>query len=349
MDKKKNKNLLRNFATQRTSDLINLSLTKRIIIASFLSLTLCSLSILLRWLGKLYGPLSWLLVFIAILIIPFLCSEWGGITIGVLAGITIIIKMFVFQQDVFLYLSKPETLNFWIYILTMLLVLLITSLIGFFLGKVRFTVMKEIRNREIVARIAEEKFSSLSDQPTFGIMSIHEGEVIDVNLGFSAILDYNNEDLMIWNVNKLAEVIHEEERQVFLELVEKEYQDILDAPENQLFRVLTKTGDMKWIDFSFRRLLVDNRQVLILTISDITDIKKAHDQTKYIIDQLHYLIDRIRNPLAVILSIVELREKIVAEKVLEQINKIVDSVEHIEADLLITLKLKEQLDKYFDS
>ena len=141
MDKKKNKNLLRDFATQRTSYLMNLSLKKRIIIASVLSLVLCSLSILLRWYGKLYGPLSWLLVFIAILIIPFFCSEWGGITIGVLAGITIIIKMFIFQQDVFQYLSKPETLNFWIYILTMLLVLFITVLIGYFLGKVRFTII----------------------------------------------------------------------------------------------------------------------------------------------------------------------------------------------------------------
>lgn len=328
---------------------MNLSLKKRIIIASILSLVLCSLSILLRWYGKLYGPLSWLLVFIAILIIPFFCSEWGGITIGVLAGFTIIIKMFVFQQDVFQYLSKPETLNFWIYIITMLLVLIITSLIGYFLGKVRFTVMKEIRKREIVARIAEEKFSTLSDQPTFGIMSIQEGEIIDANLGFSAILGYNIEDLSTWNVYKLANVINDEERQVFLELVEKVYQEILDAPENQLFRVLTKTGDIKWIDFSFRRLLVDNKLVLILTIFDITDIKKAHDQMKYIIDQLQYLIDRIRNPLAIILNIVELREKIVAEKVLEQINEIVDSVKLIEADLLITLNLKEQLDKYFDS
>ena len=345
---KKNHIKLSNFASKITSFLIELSPMKRKTIMSFITICFLGLSILIREFGKIYGPITWMFVMMTILIIPMFCNELGGTIVGALTGITITVKIFLYQEEVCQYLLKPDTLNFWLYIFTIILVFLTTSAIGYFLGKVRFTIIREIQSREFNAQIAEEKYTILAEQSVFGVMSLKDGKIIETNSGFSTILGYSYEEIKDWNSQKLAKIIHEEERQLFLSIIGKQYHEKSESMENKVFRILTKTNELKWVDFSFRRLLVGNETISILTIFDITDIKKAYDQLKHVADQISLLIDRIRNPLAVILGTVELKEKILAKPILEQINRIVTSLNQVEADIFITLKLTDELEKYLN-
>ena len=339
-------NSLGNYVSKFMNSIENMSYLKRIIVMTSISLVFFSSSILIRWYDKLYGPFSWLFVLIALLTIPFFCNELEGTIFGALGGITIIIRIFILHEEILEYFFKPETVNFWLYVMTILLVFLITSSIGYFLGKVRLTIMKELKGRNAIAKIALEKFSTLSEQTIFGIMSIKEGKILDVNEGASAILGYEIEEIENWTIQKLSEIIHEDDRKIFLDFVEKENQKIVDIGDNQIIKIISEIDENKWVDLSIKETQMDNSRVLILRIFDITEIKIAYDQLKHIVDQIYFLIDRIRNHLLVIIGIIEMRETTIADEVKEQIDNIVESMNQVEEDIFETLGLKEELEKY---
>ena len=344
----RNNKKLKNFTSKIVNYTINLSLVKRTIAISFITIIFLGLSIFIREFGRIYGPITWLLVIMSISTIPMFCNEIGGIIVGALAGIVIVVKIFLYQEEIYQYLLKPETFNFWMYIFIIILVLLSTSAVGYFLGKARFVIIQEIKSREENVQIVEEKYSILADQSVFGIMSVKAGNILETNMGFSSIIGYNYNEIKSWNCQQLAEIIHNEERHLFLSMVDKKYQEKSESIDSQLFRIYTKSNELKWVDFSFRRLFLGTESVTILTIFDLTDIKKAYDHLKHVANQISLLVDRIRNPLAVILGTVELKEKILAKPILEQIDKIVASLNQVEADIFLTLKLSDEFEKYLN-
>jgi two-component system cell cycle sensor histidine kinase/response regulator CckA len=129
----------------------------------------------------------------------------------------------------------------------------------------------ERKSAEQALRESEAKFRAVADTATSAIY-IHDNErFLYVNRASEEISGYRSGELLGLSVFNL---VHPEDRQLTIERARaRQHGD--EVPTRYEFRILTKDGQTRWLDFSATHVLFEGKDAILATAFDITERKRV--------------------------------------------------------------------------
>lgn len=133
------------------------------------------------------------------------------------------------------------------------------------------------RARKAVLEESEGRFRLISEQSLLAIIIIQDEVVKYANQAYSDLTGYSNEELLNWKPLEYVKMIHPDDLILVLGEVKEEIENKAGAIRYQE-RLITKQGQLKWIDTYSRAIVYEGRPAYMATIIDITEKKKAEEQ-----------------------------------------------------------------------
>ncbi len=122
---------------------------------------------------------------------------------------------------------------------------------------------------------SEKKFRTYTESTSSGIY-IHQGSNFKyVNKAAQKISEYPAEELYTMNIWNL---VHPDDLDILKERFAKRVRGDMSVPARYEFRIITKTGKVKWLDFTGRVIEYENKPAVLATVFDITDRKQAEQE-----------------------------------------------------------------------
>ncbi|MHA2203545.1 MAG: PAS domain S-box protein, partial [Candidatus Hodarchaeales archaeon] len=129
----------------------------------------------------------------------------------------------------------------------------------------------EQKRAEDELRESEEKFRLLSEQNLLGIVILQDGLIKFVNNACAEIIEYSTKDMLNWAPNEFVKAVHPEDRPFVIEQARKKQLGESDALVHYSFRLITKTGKVKWIDNYSKTIIYEGKSADFSTLADITE------------------------------------------------------------------------------
>lgn len=148
-------------------------------------------------------------------------------------------------------------------------------------GKVNYfsAIMRNISDEQHTIQAleqSEKKFRAFAETAQATII-LHKGnQVIYVNPSFIELTGYSYEEALEMNV---WEVVHPEDRQLVRDNAFNRLKG-KDVPSRYEYRLLTKDGETKWIDFAGSSIQVDGENMVLGIAMDITESKEIEIKLK---------------------------------------------------------------------
>ncbi|HEB10325.1 MAG TPA: PAS domain S-box protein [Spirochaetales bacterium] len=133
------------------------------------------------------------------------------------------------------------------------------------------------RARKAVLEESEGRFRLISEQSLLAIIIIQDEVVKYANQAYSDLTGYSNEELLNWKPLEYVKMIHPDDLILVLGEVKEEIENKAGAIRYQE-RLITKQGQLKWIDTYSRAIVYEGRPAYMATIIDITEKKEAEEQ-----------------------------------------------------------------------
>ena len=130
---------------------------------------------------------------------------------------------------------------------------------------------------EIALRESEIKFRTLSEQSQLGICILDGEEIKFLNQAVSEINGYSMDEMAKWKATDLARLVHPDERALADEKYNRQMQGDTPGVTHFEHRILTRSGEIKWVDQYAKRILLEGRPANLITFIDITPRKKAEE------------------------------------------------------------------------
>ena len=129
-----------------------------------------------------------------------------------------------------------------------------------------------------------------------GILIVQDGVIKYANESLSEINEYSIQEMMNWSPSELTKAIHPDERGIINERIEKISLGSKEIQPNYIYKMVSKSKKLKWVNAYTRKISYHNKEGLITTIIDITEKKEAENLIK---DELQKLkeLDQIKNDL----------------------------------------------------
>jgi len=126
--------------------------------------------------------------------------------------------------------------------------------------------LKDIQqDQEAILRIL------LSEQSVLGIAILQDGVLKYINDAISDITGYSNDEIMNWKPNEFTKVIHPEDLPFVLDQARKKQAGDPDVIPQYSFRLITKSGSIKWVAIYSKTIEYKCRFADFVTYTDITD------------------------------------------------------------------------------
>jgi PAS domain S-box-containing protein len=142
------------------------------------------------------------------------------------------------------------------------------------------------KQAEEALRESEEKFRALAESTAAAIFIYRGEKLLYVNPATSVSTGYEADELLrlsFWDV------IHPEFRNIVRERGLARQRDEL-FPERYEFKIITKTGETRWIDATASLLEYEGKPAAIGTAFDITEHKRAQDELREAQEKLHHVL-----------------------------------------------------------
>jgi len=155
------------------------------------------------------------------------------------------------------------------------------------------TIIHDITDRKTMKSVikeSQEKFKVLSEQNMLGITVIQDGRIKYANQAFAEIMEYPVEEIIKWDIDKLSNAIHHEDRDFASEQLRKKLQGDLNAVYRHAYRVITCNKHEKWLEVYSRTILYSGKKAVFVTVIDISDRKKAEEVLQLNQSRLNTLI-----------------------------------------------------------
>jgi PAS domain S-box-containing protein len=131
-------------------------------------------------------------------------------------------------------------------------------------------VDKDVRSQKALEE-SEEKFRQLTETSPTAIFIYQENKFVHVNPGTVRMTGYSEEELLKMD---FWEVVHPDMREM-VKNIGLQRQAGEDVPTRYEMKLLTKTGEEKWIDFNASRLIYKGKPAAIGNVIDITKTKNT--------------------------------------------------------------------------
>jgi PAS domain S-box-containing protein len=135
--------------------------------------------------------------------------------------------------------------------------------------KIRVSVDRMRAESEL--RESEEKFRTLTESTSAGILMFDAASWIHINSGAEKISGYTKAEIARMN---FWDILHPEDRELCKPGCLKRFE--MQVPLRRLeMRILRKDGEIRWVDFTANSLMHKNRHAVLVTGIDITERKLA--------------------------------------------------------------------------
>jgi len=141
----------------------------------------------------------------------------------------------------------------------------------------------DITNREKAEqelKESEEKFRTITEHSTIGIVIIQDDNIKYVNNAMLAINEYTMDEMMEWSPKELLSSIHPEDRKQAIEYLKDRQLGDSALPAYSSYRVITKSGKIKWIDSYSKTITYLGRFADLALITDVTEQNIAKQELK---------------------------------------------------------------------
>ncbi len=138
------------------------------------------------------------------------------------------------------------------------------------------------RKAETALKESEEKFRILADSSPTAIIVYQNDKFLYANSASTKIMGYTEEELQTMN---FWAFIHPDDKQMVQERGQKRQIGEAITPRYE-FRIITKDGNVKWLDLSGATIIINGSPAGITSIMDITDRKLAEEEREQLQSQL---------------------------------------------------------------
>jgi len=142
------------------------------------------------------------------------------------------------------------------------------------------TSVKEITEEKKQLMESEEKSQILSDQLLMGIGIIQGGQIKYANNAITQITGYSKDDLFREGTKILTKIVLPEYLSFVQEQLQKKLAGDKDVINRYSFKIITKTGVIKWIELFSKTINYEGKNADLVTFIDITDAKKAEETVR---------------------------------------------------------------------
>ncbi|MCB0213274.1 MAG: GAF domain-containing protein, partial [Anaerolineae bacterium] len=141
-------------------------------------------------------------------------------------------------------------------------------------------IQQELTERKQAERAlleSEQKFRVLTEQSLLGMGIIQDGVIKYGNYSFIDIGGYSADEVMNWTPEEQAKIIHPDDRAFVMEQGRKKQAGDPDQVTNYQYRIITKNGQIKWLDLYSKTVLYQGKKASFFMNMDITKRKRAEE------------------------------------------------------------------------
>ncbi|KKK43837.1 MAG: Signal transduction histidine kinase [Candidatus Lokiarchaeum sp. GC14_75] len=136
----------------------------------------------------------------------------------------------------------------------------------------------DITNRKQMAqklKESEEKFRTIAEQSSAGFIIIQNSQIIYLNNAVSKVFGYSSEELKNISIIDIFKFVHPEDRAIAVQRFNKREEGVLGDMTSDPFRIITRSGEIKWIEVYSKMFQFQEKNTIFATIVDITKERMA--------------------------------------------------------------------------
>ena len=148
----------------------------------------------------------------------------------------------------------------------------------------------ERKNAEQMLRESEEKFRTITEYSTIGIVIIQDDKIKYVNNAMLSINEFTKDEMMDYSPEELLNNIHPEDRGQAVKYLKARQTDNTTIPNYSSYRIITKHGGKKWVLAHTKSISFQGRPAAMHMIIDITErrqvelkLKKSEERFKFLV------------------------------------------------------------------
>ena len=122
---------------------------------------------------------------------------------------------------------------------------------------------------------SEEKFRTITEQSFMGIAILQNFEFKYVNQQFADTLGFKSREILKWKPKEFFNLIHPDDRNRVMEIVEKKYFSTNEVLADFQFRIIKKTGETLWLEIISKTIPFEGELADLIATLDITEKKEA--------------------------------------------------------------------------
>lgn len=145
---------------------------------------------------------------------------------------------------------------------------------------------------------SEEKFRTITEHSSIGILIIQDDNVKYVNKAMSGINEFTMNEMLEWSPKELLNYIHPEDRKQAIEYLKGRQTGDLALPPYSSYRTITKSGKIKWVDSYSKTITYLGRLAVLALITDVTDQNLAKQELKESEEKYRLLFENMNTAFA---------------------------------------------------
>lgn len=159
------------------------------------------------------------------------------------------------------------------------------------------SILRDITERkrtEEALKESEQKFRVISERTMMGVAILQDEVIKYANQALAEIFEYSIEEILSWGPNESAKVIHPDDREFVTEQGrKKQLGEEEDVILNYAYRVLSKSGKLKWVDNYSRTISYLGKNANLVTLVDITERVRAEEALRESKEKYQMLVEKL--------------------------------------------------------
>lgn len=135
--------------------------------------------------------------------------------------------------------------------------------------------LNKLKTTEKELKASEEKYRALVENSLIGVALSKNNKLIFANDYLTMILGYETAGELV--NTSIERLIADESKELFTDRIKKRALD-MEIPDNYEYKMITKDGRIRDMEFSSHVLIINNERTVQSVIRDITDKKRAEEE-----------------------------------------------------------------------
>ena len=145
---------------------------------------------------------------------------------------------------------------------------------------VTFTDITERKKAEEKVKESELKFRTITEQSFMAIIIMQDYKIVYANEILQTLTEYSIKEILNWSAQDLYNIIHPDDRDIVIKRIKELFEKKISAYMPHTYRIITKSGKIMWIEVFSRTLQFQGKPMILTTMIDINEKKKAEKKLK---------------------------------------------------------------------